>query len=246
MIPDWSAERKKMVDEQLRGRDITDERVLAAMLQIPREEFIPIESRVLSYADDPVPLDYGQTVSQPYITALMAQSLKLKGTETILEVGAGSGYAAAVLSRIAREVYAIERHDSLARKATRRLEELGYENVHVRTGDGTQGWQEKAPFNAILVAAGAPQVPETLKGQLAIGGRLIIPVGSVLCMQTLRKITRVSDNEYHDENLGAVAFVPLIGEHAWAEDGRRSASNAVAGRLRRRTPARNLPSPRER
>ena len=224
-----------MVETQIARRGVHDQRVLDAMQTVPREAFVEPGLAEFAYEDAPLPIGAGQTISQPYIVALMIEAAEIEPRDRVLEVGAGSGYAAAVLGRIAREVYAIERHESLAREAAQRLAKLGYDNVHVMTGDGTQGWAAKAPFDAILVAAGGPHVPETLKAQLAIGGRLIIPIGSAPCTQTLRKITRVRDTEYDNENLGAVAFVPLIGEHAWTEDGRRSASSHIAGRSRHRT-----------
>jgi protein-L-isoaspartate O-methyltransferase/uncharacterized protein (DUF427 family) len=160
--------------------------------------------------------------------ALMLEAAELKPGDCVLEVGAGSGYAAAVMSRIAAKVHAIERHAPLAEAARRRIEKLGYDNIELHVDDGTRGWPEAAPFDAILVAASGPDVPRTLKEQLAIDGRLVMPVGKQRYGQTLRKITRKSDTEYDEENLGAVAFVPLIGEQAWTEDGRRSASQSDA------------------
>jgi protein-L-isoaspartate(D-aspartate) O-methyltransferase len=227
--------RERMVETQIARRGIRDPRVLDAMRTVPREAFVEPGLAEFAYEDAPLPIGAGQTISQPYIVALMIEAADIDRDDRVLEVGAGSGYAAAVMSRIAREVYAIERLESLAREAAERLEKLGYDNVHVRTGDGTQGWPEKAPFDAILVAAGGPQIPETLKTQLAVGGRMIIPIGAHFGVQTLRKITRVAADQFEDENLGAVAFVPLIGAQGWTEDGRRSASNHVPGRSRRRT-----------
>jgi protein-L-isoaspartate(D-aspartate) O-methyltransferase len=234
-MSDLPSARRRMVETQIARRGVHDRRVLDAMRIVPREAFVEPGFAEFAYEDAPLPIGEGQTISQPYIVALMIEAAAIEPDDRVLEVGAGSGYAAAVMSRIAREVYGIERHPSLAREAARRLAKLGYDNVHVRTGDGTQGWPDKAPFAAILVAAGGPQIPETLKAQLAIGGRMIIPIGAHVGVQTLRKITRVGAEDYEDENLGAVAFVPLIGEHAWTEDGRRSASNHVAGRARHRT-----------
>lgn len=225
-----------MVETQIARRGVRDRRVLEAMATVPREAFVDPGLAEFAYEDAPLPIGAGQTISQPYIVALMIEAAEIEPGERVLEVGTGSGYAAAVMSRIAAEVYTIERHESLAREAARRLAELTYDNVHVRTGDGTQGWPEKAPFDAILVAAAAPRVPETLKTQLAIGGRLIIPVGTVPGMQTLRKITRVGEDAYEDENLGGVAFVPLIGEHGWTEHGR-----AAVSRLASRWRLRKLP-----
>jgi protein-L-isoaspartate(D-aspartate) O-methyltransferase len=224
-----------MVEIQIARRGVRDARVLEAIRQVPREEFVEPGFEEFAYDDGPLPIGANQTISQPYMVALMIEAAELKPGDRVLEVGAGSGYAAAVLSRIAARVYAIERHPELVAAAKRRLQKLGYTNVELRVGDGTRGWPEAAPFDAILVAAGGPEVPATLKEELAIGGRLIIPVGLQQFHQTLRKVTRVSATEYEEEDLGAVAFVPLIGEQGWTEDGRRSASNHVPGRARGRT-----------
>jgi protein-L-isoaspartate O-methyltransferase len=165
----------------------------------------------------------------------MIEAAELKPGESVLEVGAGSGYAAAVMGQIADRVYAIERHPSLSKSAQQRLRKLGYDNIELRVGDGIRGWPEAAPFDAILVAAGGPEVPAALKEQLSIGGRLVIPVGEEEHYQTLTKLTRKSESEFEEENLGTVAFVPLIGEQGWAEDGRRAATNHVPGQSRGRT-----------
>jgi protein-L-isoaspartate(D-aspartate) O-methyltransferase len=217
-----------MVESQLEGRGIRNNHVLEAMRHVPREAFVPEGFEEFAYEDGALPIAAGQTISQPYIVALMIEAAGIESGDAVLEVGAGSGYAAAVMSRIAKTVYAIERHAALADEARSRLARLGYGNVVIRVGDGTRGWPEKAPFDAILVAAGGPEVPDTLTQQLAIGGRLVIPVGGD-AGQTLRKITRLEEHRYEEENLGGVAFVPLIGEHGWTEDGRRSASNHVPG-----------------
>jgi protein-L-isoaspartate(D-aspartate) O-methyltransferase len=214
MIPDWSAERRDMVELQLRRRGIRDERVLAAMGEIPREEFVPVESRVLAYKDDPVPIGYGQTVSQPYMTALMAQELQLKGWETVLEVGAGCGYAAAVLGALAKRVVAVEIVPELvemARANLRRTRRDG--NVLVVQGDGSMGYPPAAPYDAISVAAAAPEVPASLIEQLCDPGRAVIPVGSRED-QELRVIRR---REGRVEYRVAVQcrFVPLRGGEGW-------------------------------
>jgi protein-L-isoaspartate(D-aspartate) O-methyltransferase len=201
-----------MVDSQIAGRGIRDGRVLSAMREVPREEFVSAGFETFAYEDGALPIGAGQTISQPYIVALMIEAAALGPRDCVLEVGAGSGYSAGVLSRIAGFVYSIERHASLANEARDRLAKLGYDNVVIRVGDGTLGWPEMAPFDAILVTAGGPEVPETLKRQLAIGGRMVIPVGGD-GGQTLRKITRLEEHRYEEENLGGVAFVPLIGEH---------------------------------
>jgi protein-L-isoaspartate(D-aspartate) O-methyltransferase len=224
-----------MVDIQIARRGVRDAHVLEAIRQVPREEFVDPGFEEFAYDDGPLPIGANQTISQPYMVALMIEAAELKPSDRVLEVGAGSGYAAAVMSRIAARVYAIERHAALVEAAQRRLEKLGYTNVELRVGDGTRGWPEAAPFDAILVAAGGPEVPATLKEELAIGGRLIIPVGLQQFHQTLRKVTRLSETQYEEEDLGCVAFVPLIGEQGWAEDGRRSASNHVPGRSRGKT-----------
>ncbi len=205
------------------------------MRRVPREAFVEPGFEEFAYEDGPLPIGEGQTISQPYIVALMIEAAEVKPGDSVLEVGAGSGYAAAVMSQIADRVYAIERHPSLGKSAQQRFKKLGYDNIELRVGDGTRGWPEAAPFDAILVAAGGPEVPPALKEQLAIGGRLVIPVGEEERHQTLIKLTRKSETEFEEENLGAVAFVPLIGEQGWAEDGRRAATNHLPGASRGRT-----------
>jgi protein-L-isoaspartate(D-aspartate) O-methyltransferase len=232
---DLSHARDQMVEVQIARRGVRDRHVLGAMRRVPREEFVEQGYEEFAYEDGPLPIGEGQTISQPYIVALMIEASEVKPGESVLEVGAGSGYAAAVLGQIADRVYAIERHSSLARAAQKRIRKLGYDNIELRIGDGTRGWPEVAPFDAILVAAGGPDVPSALKEQLAIGGRLVIPVCGAEEYQKLLKISRRSDVEYEVEELGAVAFVPLIGEHGWAEDGRRAATNHVPGHARGKT-----------
>ena len=216
-MPDFDARRRRMVDEQLIRRGLTDPLVLDAMATVPREVFVSADLRDQAYADGPLPIGAGQTISQPYIVALMTEALALNGDERVLEVGTGSGYAAAVLGRIAAEVYTIERHRSLADAARRLLEELGVDNVDVVCADGTRGWPERAPYDAIVVAAGAPVVPGALKEQLAVGGRLVIPVGDARTIQELVRLTRLSETEYRREKLTDVRFVPLIGEQGWED-----------------------------
>jgi protein-L-isoaspartate(D-aspartate) O-methyltransferase len=232
---DLSRLRDRMVDVQIARRGVRDRRVLDAMRRVPREAFVEPGFEEFAYEDGPLPIGEGQTISQPYIVALMIEAAEVEPGERVLEVGAGSGYAAAVMSRIADRVHAIERHPSLADAARRRFRELGYGNVDLRVGDGTRGWPEAAPFDAILVAAGGPRVPEALKEQLAVGGRLVVPVGEEERRQKLLKITRTSAAEYEEEDLGGVMFVPLVGEQGWAEDGRRSATSHVPGQSRGRT-----------
>lgn len=210
--------RKQMVDYQLAARGLRDQAVLNAVDAVPREEFVPTNLVEFAYKDTPLPIAASQTISQPYIVALMTAALELKPGDRALEVGTGSGYAAAVLAEIAEEVYTIERHKILADTARTRLKDLGYENIQVLYGDGTLGWPEHAPFDAIIVAAGGPDVPETLKKQLAIGGRLVIPVGSSLQTQKLVRVRRVSEDEYAQEDLGGVRFVPLIGAAGWEDE----------------------------
>jgi protein-L-isoaspartate(D-aspartate) O-methyltransferase len=208
--------REDMVERNIVARGVRDELVLDAMGKVPRELFLPKNLREFAYEDSPLPIAGEQTISQPYIVAFMAEALMLKGGEKVLEIGAGSGYAAAVLSEIAAQVYTVERLGQLADKAAATLADLGYDNVHVLHGDGTRGWTEHAPYDAIVVAAGGPQVPESLKEQLKIGGRLVIPVGTDQRSQELVRVTRISANEYRSEDIADVRFVPLIGEEGWA------------------------------
>lgn len=225
--------REQMIEYQLTARGITDPIVLAAVNAVPREQFVPTELVEFAYRDSPLPIAASQSISQPYIVALMIAALELKPEDCVLEVGTGSGYAAAVLAEIATSVYSIERHRILADAARNRLKELGYKNTHVLYGDGTLGWPQHAPFNAIVVAAGSPEVPESLKQQLAIGGRLVIPVGSSLNTQSLIRIRRISEHEYQQEDLGDVRFVPLIGAAGWEDE---TATKAVVAK-----PASSLP-----
>ena len=214
-MTDYSAQREKMVEQQIYARGVRDPLVLNAMRKVHREAFVSEEFRHLAYADRPLPIASEQTISQPYIVAYMVEALALKGGENVLEIGAGSGYAAAVLAELAGEVYTIERIDQLAEKAASALMDQGYDNVHVLHADGTRGWDEHAPFDAILVSAGAPSVPESLKAQLAVGGRLVVPVGTNVTAQELIRITRRPKGQFDREDLADVRFVPLIGEEGW-------------------------------
>lgn len=207
--------RREMVERDIVARGVRDELVLDAMRKVPRELFLSKNLREFAYEDSPLPIAGKQTISQPYIVAFMAEALMLKGGEKILEIGAGSGYAAAVLSEIATSVYTVERLGPLAEQAAATLADLGYDNVHVLHGDGTRGWPQYAPYDAIVVAAGAPQVPASLKRQLKIGGRLVIPVGADQRSQELVRVKRVSQDEYRSEDIADVCFVPLIGEEGW-------------------------------
>jgi protein-L-isoaspartate(D-aspartate) O-methyltransferase len=203
--------RNRMVARQVSARGVRDTLVLKAMQTVAREKFVPRRLRTRAYADVPLPIGAGQTISQPYIVAFMVEALQLEGGETMLEIGAGSGYAAAILAEIARDVYAVERIAQLAEKAATTLTDAGYANVHLRHGDGTLGWPDFAPFDAILVSAGAESVPSALPAQLKIAGRLVIPVGPTRFAQELIRITRRSATSFVSENLADVCFVPLIG-----------------------------------
>src|SRR5450759_1131036 len=215
-VKPFAALRAEMVERNIAARGVRDDLVLEAMRKVPRELFLPANLREFAYDDSPLPIAGEQTISQPYIVAFMAEALMLKGGEKVLEIGAGSGYAAAVLSEIAAHVYTVERLGPLAKQAAATLADLGYDNVHVLHGDGTRGWPEHAPYDAIVVAAGGPQVPESLKEQLKIGGRLVIPVGADQRAQELVRVTRISNNQYRSEDIADVRFVPLIGEEGWA------------------------------
>ena len=220
---DFERRRVQMVDRDIAHRGVRSASVLAAMRDVPREAFLPDELREFAYEDAPLPIAEGQTISQPYIVAMMTEALELEGGEKVLEIGTGSGYAAAVLSRIARDVYTIERIGQLAEKSASTLAALGYGNVHVLHADGTRGWSDHAPYDAIIVAAGGPQVPESLKAQLKIGGRLVIPVGADRRLQELVRVTRVAEHEFTTEELADVRFVPLVGAEGWAPQGHRAA-----------------------
>jgi len=213
---DFARLRDEMVEKAIFRRGVRSELVLNAMRAVPREAFLPDQLREFAYQDSPLPIEESQTISQPYIVAFMTEALALQGGKRILEIGAGSGYAAAVLSMIAGEVYTVERIGQLAEKAASTLADLGYHNVHVRHEDGTKGWPEHAPYDGIVVAAGGPEIPESLKEQLKIGGRLVIPIGRDPRVQELVRVTRISENRYDREDLADVRFVPLIGEEGWA------------------------------
>jgi protein-L-isoaspartate(D-aspartate) O-methyltransferase len=207
------AQREAMVENQIRRRGVHDARVLLAMATVPRHEFVPRASRDLAYADEPLGIGGGQTISQPYIVAAMTAALKLTGTERVLEIGAGCGYQSAVLALLSREVYSVELRSDLAQSSAERLKRLGFETVHVHCGDGSVGLKEFAPFDAVLVAAAAPAVPSPLLEQLREGGRLIAPVGGE-DHQQLVLVTR-RDGEYSQERHEYCRFVPLVGRHGW-------------------------------
>lgn len=205
-----------MVAEQLKARGISDPNVLAAMGTVPRELFVPEEYRGSTYKDGPLPIGDGQTISQPYMVALMTQCLALTGTERVLEIGTGSGYQMAVLLEITPRVYSIERLPGLAQRARENLTLLGQDTLHIRVGDGTCGWPDEAPFDGIIVTAGAQEIPAALREQLADGGRLVIPVGPRYS-QTLYRVTRMG-NRFNEEEFTTCVFVPLIGQYGWKDD----------------------------
>lgn len=209
----FAEERRLMVETQIRKRGVADEPVLRAMASVPRHEFVPAFWINQACADEPLPIGHGQTISQPYIVAAVVASLGLTGTEKVLEIGAGCGYQAAVVSLLAKEVHTVEILPDLAQSAAERLTRLGYANVHVHCGDGTLGWPEFSPYDAILIAAAAPAVPEPLLQQLAEGGRLMAPVGEE-DKQELQLITR-REGQLHIQRSGPCRFVPLMGQHGW-------------------------------
>ncbi len=214
--------RARMVEKQIAGRGITDPQILDAFRTVPRELFVPEQLREFAYEDGPLPIEADQTISQPYIVALMMEAAELGSSDKVLEVGAGSGYASALIARVVDEVIAIERHEELARLAGERLTELEYDNVSIYEGDGTRGFADKGPFDAIIVSASGSHVPEPLLMQLEEGGRLVMPVGEPQEVQKLVKVTRTGEDEFEQEEIGAVRFVPLIGAHAWTEKGERA------------------------
>lgn len=208
-----------MVDLQIEARGIRDTAVLAAMREVPRHEFVAASLRREAYDDTPLPIEERQTISQPYIVALMLEAARLGPDDRVLEVGAGSGYASAVASRLAAHVDAIERHPRLVELARERLARLGYDNVAVHEGDGSNGWRDGAPYDAIVVAAAGPRVPAALRQQLAPGGRLVMPVGGEHGTQRLVRLVREADGRFAETDLGAVMFVPLVGAQGWSARG---------------------------
>jgi len=208
-------ERKRMVEEQIISRGVRDERVLAAMAKVPRHEFLPETIRGMAYGDHALPLGESQTMSQPYMVALMTELMKLKGFERVLEIGTGSGYQAAVLAELCEKVYTVERIKSLADKARATLDRLGYRSVAIKVYDGTYGWKDMAPFDAIMVTAGSPDIPAPLIEQLKEGGRMVIPVGDRYG-QELLTVTKTAEGVVTERSVPCV-FVPLIGNHGWKE-----------------------------
>ena len=218
---DYEHARHRMVEAHIARRGVRDERVLSALRRVRREIFVDDGFEEFAYEDSPLPIGSGQTISQPFIVARMAEAAEIEAADRVLEIGTGSGYAAAVLAELSAEVFSVERHRALAEQAEARLHRAGYRNVFIRIGDGTKGWPEKAPFDAILVAAGGPSVPVSLQEQLEVGGRLVIPVGDARDAQRLLRITRVAANKFEEEDLGGVMFVPLIGEEGWPDKAER-------------------------
>ena len=216
-MTDYTAEREAMVERHLRRRGITQQHILDAFLEVPREAFISDDYAHLAYGDHPLPIEAGQTISQPYIVALTIQAAEIRQGDKVLEVGAGSGYAAVVISRIAGEVIAIERQHDLIGVARERMRRLGYGNVEIIEGDGTRGCPALAPFDAIVAAASGSHVPKAFIEQLNDGGRIVMPIGDPGWAQELVKVKKLPDGKLIQENLGGVRFVPLIGEEGWGD-----------------------------
>jgi len=217
-MADFAALREAMVRYQIEGRGLRDPSLLAALREVPREAFVPPHLAGQAYEDSPLPIEADQTISQPYIVALMIAAAGIGPGDRVLEIGAGSGYAAAVIGRIAGEVIAIERHAELAALAAGRMKRLGYDNVRIVHGDGSAGCPDEAPFEAILAAASGSHVPEVLTRQLSVGGSLVMPIGEPGAVQVLVKVERRDRESFVEENLGAVRFVPLIGAEGWREE----------------------------
>ncbi len=212
---EFEEEREKMVRTQIESRGVTNPLVLKAMRIVPRHKFVPASELDMAYTDRPLPIGSGQTISQPYIVAYMTECLRLCGGEKVLEIGTGLGYQAAIISRIAAEVYTIERLPELVNKSKEIFDNLGYTNIYCKSGDGTEGWPENAPYHGIIATASSPSVPEPLKEQLAVGGRLVMPVGEYRFGQYIIRITKGKGDNYYQERLLDVAFVPLVGKYGW-------------------------------
>lgn len=213
---DYSIARRRMVEQLVKGRGVRDPLVIQAMLSVPRHLFVEEAFQGQAYSDFSLPIGEKQTISQPFIVGRMTECLMLKGGETVLEIGTGSGYQAAVLSKIAARVYSVERHPSLARRARRILDSTGCNNVHIKVTDGTVGWEEQAPFDAIIVTAASPSIPKKYYEQLAPGGRLVIPVGE-LGGQVLKRLLRDNSDGFFEEDILDCRFVPLVGQFGWSE-----------------------------
>jgi protein-L-isoaspartate(D-aspartate) O-methyltransferase len=217
-LTEFAPEREAMVERQLRRRGIKEKRILDAFLAVPRETFVAPDYARAAYGDYPLPIEAGQTISQPYVVALMIQAADIQPGAKVLEVGAGSGYAAAVIGRIAKRVVGIERQHELVEVARGRLQRLGYDNVEIVEGDGTRGWPQEAPYNAILAAASGTHVPRQLVQQLTPGGTIVMPVGDPGSLQKLVQVKKLGDGTLRHSDLGGVRFVPLIGEEGWSDD----------------------------
>jgi protein-L-isoaspartate(D-aspartate) O-methyltransferase len=211
----FARKRQAMVQKQLEGKGINDRRVLEAMRRVPREKFVLLRDQREAYADTPLPINFGQTISQPYMVALMTKCLRLEGPEKVLEIGTGSGYQTAILCLLCEMVYSVEKHPELHAKAGAVLRELGLQNVRLRVGDGTKGWPENAPYDAVIVTAGAPEIPLPLIEELTVGGRLVIPVGDA-CTQVLKELVKTKSG-YDVKDVCGCRFVPLLGEYGWRE-----------------------------
>jgi protein-L-isoaspartate(D-aspartate) O-methyltransferase len=239
---DLQQQRERMVQRQVAARGVHDHYTLEAMRQVPREEFVAPALREFAYEDSPLPIEAGQTISQPYIVGLMIAEAQVRPGDRVLEIGAGSGYAAAVMAAIAGQVFAVERVSELADLARARFDRLGYDNIELRVGDGTRGWPEAGPFDAILAAAGGPEVPAVLLQQLAPGGRLVMPIGNTREEQHLVLVTRTGNGQFVQKSLGDVRFVPLIGEHGWRDDAPVAMADTRAPlHARPGDPARSIP-----
>ena len=214
-MTDYSILRKRMVEEQLISRGISDRRVLDVFLKVERHKFLPQELWMSAYADHPLPIGDGQTISQPYMVALMSECLELKGQERVLEIGTGSGFQAAILAELAKEVYSVERFASLAKSAEDKLNELGYANIKIKVGDGTLGWKEFSPFDRIIVTAGAPKIPLPLEEQLAEAGKLVIPLGE--SFSQMLTVVEKKNGLLEKKLVSSCVFVPLIGKFGWGE-----------------------------
>jgi protein-L-isoaspartate(D-aspartate) O-methyltransferase len=217
MMNDMIQKRHHMVATQIKARGIKNPALLQAMSTVPREVFVPPECSELAYDNSALPIEANQTISQPYVVALMIAALQPRPTDRVLEIGTGSGYAAAVLSHIVRQVYTVERHAELVELARHRMDELAYDNVHILHGDGTLGWPTHAPYDGVVVTAGGPQIPEALLEQLVPDGCLVMPLGGDQSHQQLVRVTRKQDFTYSQEKIGDVRFVPLIGSQGWQE-----------------------------
>ena len=213
---DWKTLREKMVEEQIKARGIKDKRVLEVFLEVPRHQFVPPELRKEAYNDYPLPIGEGQTISQPFMVALMTELLELKGREKVLEIGTGSGYQTAILAKLSTQVYTVERIDSLLKRAKEVLDRLGFKNIFYKAGDGSEGWKEYSPFDRIIVTAASPEIPSPLLDQMEEKGKLVIPVGTRYSQDLVRIVKE--RGRFKEKNFGPCVFVPLVGEFGWRDD----------------------------